>query len=198
MRALQSGAGPVLEILVRERTARLVLRSLALAAVVTGACLVIGVSLAWLTVRARLPGRRWWMLLAAMPLAVPTYVAPSPGSPPSRAARLRGRGRWCSPLCSYPYVYLPVAAALRGWTPRWRRWRARSAASPLATFARSRCARCARRPRAAALLVALYVLSDFGAVSLMRYDAFTRVIYTSYGPPSTGPRPPCSAACSSR
>ena len=32
----------------------------------------------------------------------------------------------------------------------------------------------ARRPPAAALLVALYVLSDFGAVSLLRYDTFTR------------------------
>ncbi|MEY4248161.1 MAG: hypothetical protein RIS69_1708, partial [Actinomycetota bacterium] len=31
-----------------------------------------------------------------------------------------------------------------------------------------------------ALLVALYVLSDFGAVATMRYDAFTWVIYSSY------------------
>ncbi|MFM8240524.1 MAG: ABC transporter permease, partial [Actinomycetota bacterium] len=31
-----------------------------------------------------------------------------------------------------------------------------------------------------ALLVALYVLSDFGAVALLRVDAFTRVIYASY------------------
>jgi iron(III) transport system permease protein len=30
------------------------------------------------------------------------------------------------------------------------------------------------------LLVALYVLSDFGAVALLRVDAFTRVIYASY------------------
>ena len=33
---------------------------------------------------------------------------------------------------------------------------------------------------AGALLVALYVLSDFGAVALFRVDAFTRAIYTSY------------------
>jgi iron(III) transport system permease protein len=38
------------------------------------------------------------------------------------------------------------------------------------------------RPAAAvgALLVALYVLSDFGAVAILRFDVFTRVIYTSY------------------
>jgi iron(III) transport system permease protein len=33
---------------------------------------------------------------------------------------------------------------------------------------------------ASALLVALYTLSDFGSVSLMRFDAFTRVIYAQY------------------
>ena len=75
LRAFADGPGPVLSVIARERTAWLVLRSLALAVVVTGVCLVIGVSLAWLTVRSRLPGRRWWMVLAAMPLAIPTYVA---------------------------------------------------------------------------------------------------------------------------
>ena len=33
---------------------------------------------------------------------------------------------------------------------------------------------------AGGLLVALYVLSDFGAVSIMRFDAFTTSIYTLY------------------
>jgi iron(III) transport system permease protein len=32
-----------------------------------------------------------------------------------------------------------------------------------------------------ALLVALYVLSDFGAVSIMRFDSFTREIYIAFG-----------------
>ena len=33
---------------------------------------------------------------------------------------------------------------------------------------------------AGGLLVALYVLSDFGAVSILRFDSFTRAIYASY------------------
>ena len=33
---------------------------------------------------------------------------------------------------------------------------------------------------AGALLVALYTLSDFGVVSLMRYDALTRAIFLQY------------------
>ena len=35
---------------------------------------VIGVALAWLTVRCDLPGRRAWRVVAALPLAVPSYV----------------------------------------------------------------------------------------------------------------------------
>ena len=31
-----------------------------------------------------------------------------------------------------------------------------------------------------ALLAVLYAMSDFGAVSILRYDSFTRVIYQSY------------------
>jgi iron(III) transport system permease protein len=180
IRAFQGGAGPVLEIVARERTVRLVLRSLALAVVVTGACSVIGISLAWLTVRARLPGRGWWMLLAAMPLAIPTYVAAFawlaavPGLHGFAGAAL------VLTACSYPYVYLPVAAALQRVDPGMEEVARGLGRNPLATFATVTLRQV--RPAAAggALLVCLYVLSDFGAVSLMRYDAFTRVIYTSY------------------
>jgi iron(III) transport system permease protein len=180
LRAFQNGAGPVLEIIFRERTARLVLRSLALAAVVTGACLVIGVSLAWLTVRARLPGRRWWMLLAAMPLAIPTYVAAFAWLAAAPGMRGFGGAALVLTVCSYPYVYLPVAAALARVDPALEEVARGLGRGPLATFTGVTLRQV--RPAAAggALLVGLYVLSDFGAVSLMRYDAFTRVIYTSY------------------
>ena len=49
-----------------------------------------------------------------------------------------------------------------------------------------RCARTVVLPQlipaigAGALLAALYALSDFGAVSILRFDSFTRVIYQSY------------------
>ena len=53
----------------------------------------------------------------------------------------------------------------------------RPAARPSAP---SSCRSCGRRSRSAALLVALFVMSDFGAVSIMRFDSFTREIYISY------------------
>src|SRR5687768_313103 len=75
VRATEDGFGAVVDVLARERTARLVARSLGLAAAVTAASAVIGVGLAWLVTRCRLPGRRAWAALAALPLAIPSYVA---------------------------------------------------------------------------------------------------------------------------
>ena len=82
--------------------------------------------------------------------------------------------------CCYPYVYLPVVASMRGIDPATEEV-ARGLGKTAWQAFWSVTARQVR-PAAAggALLVALYTLSDFGAVSLLRYDVFTRVIHTSY------------------
>jgi len=180
VRTAEAGWPAIVDILWRERTLTLVVRSLGLAAAVTGASAVVGVGLAWLVTRTDLPGRRAWAVAAALPLAMPSFVAAyawvsvAPGI----------AGFWGTFLvltaCTYPYVYLPVVAALRRADPAleevsrslgrnaWQTW--------LTVTTRQ------VRPAAAAgaLLVALYALSDFGTPSLMRYDVFTRVIHTSY------------------
>ena len=83
-------------------------------------------------------------------------------------------------LSTYPYVLLLVAAALRGLDPALEEAARGLGRSPLAVFRRVTLP--ALRPSigAGALLVALYTLSDFGVVSLMRYDALTRAIYLQY------------------
>jgi iron(III) transport system permease protein len=82
--------------------------------------------------------------------------------------------------CTYPYVYLPVAAALARTDPALEdvarslgRGRVRTLWSVTLRQVRPAIA-------SGALLVALYVLSDFGAPSILRYDVFTRVIHQSY------------------
>ena len=45
------------------------------------------------------------------------------------------------------------------------------------------------------LLVALYTLSDFGAVSLMRFDTFTRAIYNAYRASFRSKFGSCSGTC---
>ncbi|WP_282692260.1 iron ABC transporter permease [Streptomyces sp. CC208A] len=180
VRALERGPAFAWDVIAAPRTGELLLRSLGLTAAVVAACLLIGVSLAWLTARTALPGARAWSVLVTLPLAVPSYVtafawlsaAPSLAGFTGSAIALT--------LASFPYVYLPVAAALRGIDPGHEEVARSLGHGPLRTFLRVTLPQL--RPAAAGggLLVALYVLSDFGAVSLMRYDTFTRGIYVSY------------------
>lgn len=180
VRALERGPGYAWDVVTTERAAELLGRTLALAAVVVAACLVLGVSLAWLTTRTALPWARGWAVLATLPLAVPSYVAAFAWL--SAAPRLAGFGgaALSLTLVSFPYVHLPVAAALRGIDPAQEETARSLGLGPVGTFRRVTLPQL--RPAAAggAVLVALYVFSDFGAVSLMRYDTFTRGIYTSY------------------
>jgi len=179
-RALGDGLSGIGDVLLRERTARLLLRTLALAGAVTTACVLIGVGIAWLVVRSDLPWRRGWLVISALPLAVPTYVAAFAWI--SLAPQLDGAVGAFVVLtaCSFPYVLLPVAAALRRLDPAQEEVARSLGLEPWAVFRRVVLPQLRPSVAAGALLVALYVLSDFGAVSVMRFDAFTRVIYSSY------------------
>ena len=179
-RASEAGGGQVAAILLRERTFALIGRSLAFAATVTAGCVVIGVGLAVLVARTDVPGRRLLAALAPLPLAVPSYVAAFawiswlPGVSGFRGAVL------VLTLCCYPFVYLPVLAVLRqsdGGAEEVARTLGRGPWSALRAVTLPRVIPAAS---AGGLLVALYALSDFGAVSILRYDVFTRVIHTSY------------------
>jgi len=180
VRTAEAGVAGVLETLWRERTLWLVLRSLGLAAAVTGSCLVIGVALAWLTTRTDLPGRRTWAVVAALPLAVPSYVAAYAWI--SAVPTLAGFwGTWLVlTACTYPYVFLPVAATLRRVDPALEEVSRSLGRSALRTYLTVTARQVRPAAAAGSLLVALYTLSDFGTPSLLRYDVFTRVIHTSY------------------
>lgn len=179
-RARSQGWSTVSRELWQRRTFDLVARSLALAGVVTAGCVVIGVAAAWLVVRSDLPGRRAFGALLALPLAVPSYVSAFAWIAwrPSLAG-FRGAALVLT-LATFPYVYLPTAAALRGLDPALDDV-ARSLGH---TRVRVALGLTLRQVRAAittgTLATALYVLSDFGAVGTMRYESFTWVIYGAY------------------
>jgi len=164
----------------QQRTLELVVRSLFLAASVSITSVFISVPAAWLVTRGDIPFRSWWRILLALPLAIPSYLAAFAwvSWQPSMAGFV---GAFVVlTLVSYPYVFLPVCAALSRLNPAIEEIaviHGRGRSLQLILLA-------ARQVRGAiatgALLVALYVLSDFGAVATMRYDAFTWVIYSSY------------------
>jgi iron(III) transport system permease protein len=185
-------------LLLRERTLGVLGRTLLLAATVTSASVLIGVPVAWLTARSDLPGRRWWTVLGILPLVVPSYVGGY-----AVVAALGPRGALQSLLAplgverlpelygfpgaalaltlfSYPYVVLSVRGALLRLDPAYEEVGRSLGRGPWRTFADVTLPQLRPAITAGALLVALYSLSDFGAVSLLQFDSFTRAIYVQY------------------
>ena len=194
-----SGGAAAWAVLERPRTLEVLGRTALLVACVTGVATAIGVAMAWLTVRTDLPFRRLWAVAAALPLVVPSYVAAlaliaalGPGGALRGAVEaLPGVGRapdvfgfpgalLALSLSTYPYVYLLTAAALRRLDPALEE-ASRSLGRSAAATLRAVTLPLARPAIAAgALLAALYALSDFGVVSLMRHDVLTRVVFEQY------------------
>jgi iron(III) transport system permease protein len=187
--------GRGLRILTRPGTLELLWSTGLLVAGVTAASVAIGVSVAWLTTSTDLPGRRLWAVATALPLVIPSYVAAfcllGAFGPRGLLQQVLGverlpeiYGYWGAlaalTLSTYPYVLLLVSAALRGLDPSLAEAGRSLGQTPATVFRRVTLP--ALRPSigAGALLVALYTLSDFGVVSLMRYDALTRAIYLQY------------------
>lgn len=198
MRSIQGGVGPLIATLFDGRSLSLLARTVFLTVAVTFTAAAIGVSAAWLTSATNLPGGRFWTVAAALPLVVPSYVAAYSyiGAFGPRGAlqglleplgveqlpQLYGfTGAWIVlSLFTYPYVFLSVRSALTQMDP--------SIEEAALTLTKSRGELFFRltlphlRPAilSGCLLVALYVVHDFGAVSLLRYDTFTRAIYLQY------------------
>ena len=189
----------VWDLLFRSRTLDILVRSAVLVVAVTGASVAIAVPLAWLTVRTDLPFRRAWSVITVLPLVIPSYVG---GFLVVVALGPKGvlQG-WLSPLgverlpeifgfpgamltltlLSYPYVLLPVRAALGRLDPTLEETSRSLGKGPWATFFQVTLPLLRPALAAGALLVALYTLSDFGAVSLLHYETFTWAIYIQYG-----------------
>jgi len=179
----------------RDRTAALVARSVGLTAAVTLSAIAIAVPAAWLTVRTDLPFRRAWAAVLALPLVIPSYIGAyaiiSALGPRGFAADLLGvtelpsisgfPGAWLAlTLFTYPYVLLPVRASLRRLDPQIEEAALGMGRTPVEVFRTVVLPQLRPAIGAGALLVAMYVMSDFGAVSIMRFDSFTTSIYTSY------------------
>ncbi len=172
--------------------------TLLLVAAVTGGALVIGVSMAWLTERTDLPGRKVLRWMVALPVALPAYIGgivllallrPRGGLLPQALESLFGQpvltpsplgffgAAFILILFTFPYVYLLSGAAFRSQhasleeaarTLGYKSWQA----VLFVTLP-------ALRPGllAGALLVALDILAEYGTVALLRYETFSSAIF---------------------
>jgi len=198
LRALEADARSW-NVLLRTSTLRILANSLILTAAVTAATVLLSVTLAWLTVRTDLPGRRIWALLTALPLVIPSYVGAylaasalgprgllqgilSPLFGIDRLPSIYGfPGAFITlTLLSFPLVMLPVRAALQRMDPALEDSARSLGQGTWGVFRKVTLPHLRPSIAAGALLVALYSLRDFGAVSIMRFTTFTRAIYIQY------------------
>jgi iron(III) transport system permease protein len=170
-------------------------RTLTLAVLTSAASAVVGTATAWLVVRADVPGRRLWRLLLPLPLVIPSFLGAAAWiaafAPGGLVQEFLGvtdppqvRGLVASvvviTLLSYPYVYLPVAARLNQLPPSLEEAARLLGRRPVAVFRQVVLPQTRGAILAGTLLVFLYAVAEFGAVQLLRYDTFTRAIFSAY------------------
>jgi iron(III) transport system permease protein len=188
-----SGGGETWSRLWDTRIPELMRNTIELAIAVSLLTVIIGGGLAWLVVRTDVPLRWLWSWLLAVPLVVPPYVGAF-----VYVALLGPRGslyEWTDgaitfpefygfrgatlvlTLFTYPYVFLTTSAALRRFNPAFNDVAATGGAGPWRRFFTVTLPLMRPALVAGAMLVALYVLSDFGTVSFLRENTFTAAIY---------------------
>jgi iron(III) transport system permease protein len=197
IRASASGEEGILYLL-QPRTLTILGNSILLTITVVIASAVIGTLFAWLTTRTNIPMRRAVLILGLMPMVIPSYIgaltlvaAFGPVGYLQQILELFGVRRlpeiygffgasFAITLFTYPYFVLPVRAALLSMDRSLEEAAQSLGTSRWEIFWRVTLPVLRPSIAAGALLTALYTLSDFGAVMVMRYNAFARAIYVTY------------------
>lgn len=188
---LNNGTGVILP---TDRLVELFLNTLLLTAAVTVTALAIGTTTAWVTTRTTVRFRRGWMILAALPLVIPSYVAAltiiAATGPGGMFARVFGIdiptpygfvGAWLAlGIFLAPMAHLIVTPGLLLIDPATEEAAVGLGSSRLKAFFTVTVPQLRPALVSAGLMVGLYTLSDFGAVSLLRFDTFTRAIFALY------------------
>lgn len=198
LRAADAGLARSLELLFSPHVLAVTANSIALSVLVGAIALLLALPAAWLTVRTDLPWRNQWATLLALPLVIPTYVGAyalvSMMGPrgivqgwlaPLGVERLPSiyglpGAVWALTIFSYPYLFLSIRAGLRNLDPAQEEAARGLGYSSIQTFWRVTLPNLRPAIVAGLLLLMLYVLSDFGAVSLLRFNSFTRAIFVQY------------------
>jgi len=180
LKAWQAGWGEALHLLWRPYVFGLLRNTLALMVGVTLACGVIGLSLAWLLERSNLPGRRLWGVILCLPFAVPAFV--SSFTWVSLSAQFEGLGGaiLVMSLSKYPLIFLPVAATLRNLDPSLEESARTLGQNRWGVFFRVTLPLLWPSLLAGSLLIALHMLVEFGALSIIGLQTFTTAIYQQF------------------
>ena len=185
--------------LTTKSTYTLLRNTLLLTLAVSGTSVVIALPIAWLTIRSDLYCKKFWSVVTMLPLVIPSFVgglvfmaALSPNGSLQRILEPIGidslpniygfMGAWLIlSLFTYPYLLITLRAGLRKIDPTLEESSRTLGFGPWTTFRKVIIPQLRIPFGMGILLVSLYVISDFGAVSLLRYDTLTIAIFSKFG-----------------
>lgn len=178
----------------------LLFNTICLALVTAAIASIIAFTLAWLIIKTDLPFKKTFHWLAAMPLAIPVYIAaftyitilgPAGAIPKLISSILNitvlelkfnfiysfmGVALIFS-FFTYPYIYLLLCNSLKNIDGNLEDASISSGLNLRETFRKVILPLITPSIFSGSLLVIIYVMADFGAISMLRFESFTRVIY---------------------
>ncbi|WP_442955502.1 ABC transporter permease [Paraburkholderia sp. MPAMCS5] len=179
-RAWTVGFSDAVDLVFRPLVGELLVNTLLITVSATLASAVVGTAAAWFIERTHVPGRRVWAVLTAAPLAMPAFVSSYAWVSISLDLQDFAGALLVITSAYFPLVYLPVAAALRGMDPALEESARALGCGRWATFARVVLPQLRPALLGGMLLVALGVLSEFGAFQMLRFRTFTTEIFAEY------------------
>jgi len=172
----------------------LLVNTIGIVVATTLVCGVVGLFAAWTIERHDFSGRSLLATLFAVPLAIPAFITSYAWVSISPLFEQFG-GALVVLSCSYfPFVYLPVAAALRGLDPTLEESARVLGVGRWGVFARVVLPQLRPALFGGMLLVALNTLVEFGAFTLLRFRTFTTQIFAEYKTGFNGPEASLLAA----
>jgi iron(III) transport system permease protein len=178
--AIQTGWHEASQLIFRPRVGELFVNTALLVVLTIPLCTALATALAWITERSEIPGRRWWGVLAAVPLAVPAFVQSYAWVSLFPAFHGLGAAVLVSVLSYFPFVYLPVAGALRRLDPSLEDVARSLAMTSPRVFVRVVLPQLRLAIMGGVLLVGLHLLAEYGLFAMLRFDTFTTAIFDQF------------------
>ncbi|QYF75204.1 iron ABC transporter permease [Cryobacterium sp. PAMC25264] len=183
----QVGWPTLAPLIFRPKVGELLVNSVLLVAIGVPLCVSIGVGGAWLVERTLLPAGRLWAVLLAAPLAVPAFVSSYGWVSAVPSIGGLGGGLLVATLAYFPLVYLPAAATIRRLDPALEETARSLGHGTWRVFFTVVLPQLKLAIWGGGLVVALHLLSEYGAFALIRFDTFTTAIVVQYQSTFAGP-----------
>jgi iron(III) transport system permease protein len=184
---VQTGWTTVSALVFRPRVGELLVNTVLLVVITVPLCAILALALAWLTERSDLPGARIWAWLSVAPLAVPAFVHSYAWITVAPGLHGLFAGVLVSVTAYSPFIYLPVAAALRRLDPGLEDVAASLGQPPWRVVLRVVLPQLRLALCGGSLLVALHLLAEYGLYVMIRFDTFTTAIVDQFQSAYNGP-----------